>query len=404
MSALSSLRYGSKWLLLALVVGVLAGSASAFFLHALDWVTRLREQHGWLLWLLPALGFLVSLLYLKLGATIEAGNHLLIEEIHDPKQVLPLRMAPFILLATLASHLGGASVGREGTAVQMGGALADQLTRMFRLNPFDRRTLLMAGIAAGFASVFGTPVAGAIFALEVLAIGRLEHQALFACLTAALAGNTVAQLWQVQHEHYPLAASLPGWDLHSLGATLVAGLAFGLAGRLFIYGHHRLTRLMSRIQYPPLRPLLGGSLIVLVIWLTDAQAYLGLGLHGLAAAFEQPVASWDWLAKLTATVAALGSGFKGGEVTPLFYIGASLGNALAPWLQLPFTLLAAMGLVAVFAGAANTPIACSLLAFELFDPHTASFASLACVVSYLASGQRGIYPSQKPALKLGHQR
>lgn len=393
------LGYCGKWLGLALLVAVLAGTASALFLHALAQITSLRQHDPRLLWLLPGLGFGVGWLYLKLGRQVEAGNALLIDEIHDPKTVLPLRMAPLILLATLASHLGGASVGREGTAVQMGGALADQLTRLFRLDGPDRRLLLMAGIAAGFASVFGTPVAGAIFALEVLAVGRLQHDALFACLIAALAANWVGHCWGIQHDHYLLPAA-PDWNLTHLLATLIAGLVFGLAGRLFVTSHHLVSRQMRRIPYPPLRPFIGGSLIVAVVSLTGAYAYTGLGLDGISAAFQGPVASWDWFAKLTATVAALGSGFKGGEVTPLFYIGASLGNALAPWLDLPVGLLAAMGFVAVFAGAANTPIACSLMAFELFDAQTAAYASLAAVVSYLFSGHSGIYPTQKTAHKV----
>ncbi|MEN9378283.1 MAG: hypothetical protein RL710_3440, partial [Pseudomonadota bacterium] len=168
------LAYTGRWLVLATLVGLLSGSASALFLLALDAATGYRESHRWIVWLLPVAGFLVGWVYLKIGQGVEAGNNLLIDEIHDPQKVVPLRMAPLILLSTVISHLFGASVGREGTAVQMGGALADQLTGLFRLRKEDRRILLMAGIAAGFASVFGTPLAGAVFALEVLAIGRLR--------------------------------------------------------------------------------------------------------------------------------------------------------------------------------------------------------------------------------------
>jgi H+/Cl- antiporter ClcA len=183
-----------KWLLIAAAVAILAGTASAAFLFALDWATRTRLAHAWLIWLLPVAGFAVGWLYLRYGSAVEGGANLLIDEIHDPKNH-PLRMAPLVLGATVVSHLFGASVGREGTAVQMGGALADQLTRLFRLDQDDRRIILMAGISAGFASVFGTPLAGALFGLEVLAIGRLRYEAMLPCLLAAVIADQVGLLW-----------------------------------------------------------------------------------------------------------------------------------------------------------------------------------------------------------------
>ena len=175
-------RYMARWLPLALLVGAMAGTASAWFLFALDWATATRLAHRWLILAMPLMGFAVGWVYLRYGRSVEAGNNLLIEEIHSPQKRVPLRMAPLVLLGTVASHLVGASVGREGTAVQMGGSLADQLNRVFRFDPAQRRILLMTGLSAGFASVFGVPLAGAIFGLEVLAIGRLRYDALFPCL------------------------------------------------------------------------------------------------------------------------------------------------------------------------------------------------------------------------------
>jgi H+/Cl- antiporter ClcA len=395
---LQLLPYVAKWLLLALAVGALAGTASAAFLFALDWATNTRAAHRWLLWLLPLAGFAVGWVYLRFGKEVEAGNNLLIDEIHDPKKIIPLRMAPLVLGGTVVSHLFGASVGREGTAVQMGGALADQLTRLFRLEAPDRRIVLMAGISAGFAAVFGTPLAGAVFGLEVLAIGRMRTNGLLACLAAAVAGDQVCLLWGVHHAHYAIPA-VPPLATWPLAAVAAAGAAFGLAGKLFAAGTHAFGGWMKRrIAYAPLRPLLGGIVVAGAGWFLAADRYLGLGIPTIQAAFLQPLPSWDFAGKMAFTVASLGSGFKGGEVTPLFYIGATLGNALAPLLHLPFPLLAGIGFVAVFAGAANTPIASTLMAIELFGAEIGVYAALGCVVSYLFSGHTGIYRSQRVGL------
>ena len=394
-SKLDLLRYVAKWVVLATLVAALAGSASALFLFCLDWATQTREANRWLIWGLPVAGFMVGWVYLKFGQHVEAGNNLLIDEIHDPQKVVTLRMAPFVLVSTVVSHLFGASVGREGTAVQMGGALADQLTHIFKLNTADRRMVLMAGISAGFASVFGTPLAGALFALEVLAIGRIRLDALLPCVIAAVVADQVGLMWGVQHTHYEVGW-VPPITVWLLVAMVVAGAVFGLTGKLFADGTHALSGVMKKhIAYAPLRPLLGGAVIAAVVMWGSFDRYIGLGIPVMVEAFAHPLAPTDFLGKMAFTIASLGSGFKGGEVTPLFYIGATLGNALAPLLDAPFALLAAVGFVAVFAGAANTPIASTLMAMELFGAETGVFAALACVMSYVCSGHSGIYRAQR---------
>lgn len=387
----------AKLLLLSCVVALLAGTASAFFLHSLVWATAMRDSHRYLLCLLPLAGFVVGWVYLRYGSRVEAGNNLLIDEIHDPTRIVPLRMVPLVLWGTVMSHLFGASVGREGTAVQMGGALADQLTHLLKLGNADRRILLMCGIAAGFASVFGTPLAGAVFALEVLAIGRMRYDALFPCLLAAIVADQVGLAWGVLHTHYAIQfiPAISGWTLL---ATLVAGALFGLTGKLFADSTHALSaRIKHLVKYPPLRPLLGGLLLLVIVWPTGADRYIGLGIPVIVDAFQQPLAPYDFAAKLGLTVLSLASGFKGGEVTPLFFIGATLGNALSPLLHLPFSLLAGLGFVAVFAGAANTPLASTIMAMELFGSEVGIYAALACVASYYFSGHSGIYRSQRIA-------
>ncbi|GAB7127875.1 voltage-gated chloride channel family protein [Silvimonas sp. JCM 19000] len=394
------LTYLARWLPVALVVGALAGTASALFLFALDWATHTRLQHRWLILCMPLMGFAVSWVYGRVGRNVEAGNNLLIEEIHSPQNRIPLRMAPLVLLGTVASHLVGASVGREGTAVQMGGSLADQISRVIPFMPAQRRILLMAGLSAGFASVFGVPLAGAIFGLEVLAIGRLRYDALFPCLVAAIAGDQICLLWGVHHTVYPVNV-FPAPTAWGLTATLIAGALFGAVGMLFARSTNMLGAwLKARISYAPLRALLGGVVLAAVAWgWLGADRYLGLGVPVIVQAFTQPVPGYDFIAKLVFTVTSLASGFKGGEVTPLFYIGATLGNALAPLLHMPIALMAAIGLVAVFAGAANVPIASGIMAMELFGAEIGVYAAVACSVAWLFSGHTGIYKAQRTGHK-----
>jgi H+/Cl- antiporter ClcA len=384
-----------KWLSISVTIGILTGTSSAALLATLDWATGWREAHSWLLLLLPLGGLLSGLIYYYLGKSVESGNNLLLEEIHEPKQIIPWQMAPLVLVGTTIAHLFGASVGREGTAVQMGVAIVDRLTPLFRLANADRRIVLMAGISGGFAGVFGTPLAGMVFGLEVLTVGRFRHDGIFPCLMAAIIGDRITLAWGLHHQVYrvPIVPPLTIWGTLT---AIVAGMAFGLAARVFATLSHQISDYFkTKISYPPLRPLIGGGLIAIAIQLVGTTKYIGLGIPTIVSAFQTQVAPWDFLAKIGFTTLSLGSGFKGGEVTPLFYIGATLGSAISAILPLPTSLLAGMGFVGVFAGAANTPLAGTLIAIELFGSSVGSYAGIACVVSYLCSGHTGIYRAQQ---------
>ena len=384
-----------KWFFIAGIVGILSGTASAGFLASLEWVTAWRENHIWIIALLPLAGLLIGWLYYRFGKEVEHGNNLLIDEVHSPQSVVPFRMTPLILFSTLASHLFGGSVGREGTAVQMGGSLADQLTAPFRLNNGDRRILLMAGISAGFASVFGTPLAGAVFGFEVLTIGKLRYDAIFPCFIAAIIGNKVTLAWGIHHENYGISF-IPEISIKGLVLTILAGAIFGIVGMLFANTTHKIDHIFKKIiSYPPLRPCIGGALVALSVWIIGTTKYIGLGTSVITDAFNGQSHTWDFVGKLAFTSLTLGSGLKGGEVTPLFFIGATLGNALSYIISLPPPLLTGLGSVAVFAGAANTPLSSILLALELFGSPIGIYASVACVVSYLFSSHAGIYRAQR---------
>jgi H+/Cl- antiporter ClcA len=390
-----------KWFLISLAVAGLAGTAIAGFDLVLDWLSTWRETHLWIIALLPLCGFFAGWIYHVYGKSVERGSDLLIDEIHTPSIQIPLRMATLILLGTWLTHLFGGSAGREGTAVQLGGALADRLTKPLRLKPNERPILLMAGMSAGFAAVFGTPLAGAVFGLEVLALGGLRYNAIFPCFVAALAADQVTRAWGVTHETYQIAL-IPHMTFSNLVYAIFAGAVFGIVGMLFAKTHHMITHVFrTKIFYAPLRPFVGGIIVATAVWILGTTRYIGLGLETISESFSGHVGPFDFMAKLLFTAMTLGSGFKGGEVTPLFFIGSTLGNTLSSILPLPSALLAGMGFVGVFAGAGNVPLACTILALEVFGPQVGVYAGVACVASFVFSGHAGIYSSQRPGFNKG---
>lgn len=389
-----SLLYLLKWVLICLVLGAVAGSVSAFFLLSLEWATNWRESHLWIIALLPVGGFIIGISYHLFGNSVVKGNNLLLEEFHTPKKVIPFRMVPLVLFGTILTHFFGGSAGREGTAVQIGGAIADRFTKVLKLSKRDRKIVLIAGISAGFASVFGTPLAGGIFALEVLVLGRIRLDAIIPSFMAAIFANYFCEIWNVSHTHYNITI-IPEMTPINLMWSLLAGIIFGLVAMLFSKSTHFWSNLFNKhIKYPPLRPVIGGAILAVAIYFMGTTKYIGLGIPTIVDAFDINLNSYDFLLKVLFTSFTLGAGFKGGEVTPLFFIGATLGNVLIWFIPLPMGLLAGMGFVAVFAGATNTPIACTIMGIELFGIESGVFIALACSTAYLFSGHSGVYSSQ----------
>ena len=394
----STIVSGVKWLAIYLIVGGIVGSATAFFLQSLDYVTLLRTNHIWVVYFLPMAGLLIGLLYYYYGDAANKGNNLLIEthqslENGETPKPIPFKMAPLVFMSTLLTHIAGGSAGREGTAVQMGGAIADQFTGFFKLNTADRKTILIIGISSGFAAVFGTPLAGAIFAIEILSIKKIKINQVFASLFVAYIAHYSCLAWQVKHTIYSIP-SIPTITLTTLAWAIIAGIIFGLTALAFTSTGKLFENIFNKIKFAPLRPFIGGIIIALFIVVFNSTKFIGLGIPSIQDAFINNAGQFDFAIKLILTSFTLSAGLKGGEVTPLFFIGATLGNLLIWFIPLPMALLAGMGFVAVFSGATNCAIASIVLGLELFGMQAGVYVGLASVAAYFTSGPNGIYSAQ----------
>jgi H+/Cl- antiporter ClcA len=381
------------------LIGVIAGFGSAGFLHSLDWATRTRLAHPWLLYLLPVAGLAMGAAYHYGGGRSAHGMGLVFDEIHDPLTHLPARLAPMIFVAAVATHLFGGSAGREGVAVLVTAGLADQIPRALRVAPRTRHSLLPVAIAAAFGAVFGTPIAGAVFGLEVPRASRVRTGAMLVpCLVASLIGDRVTRVLGIHHARYPV---FPVWsmELGRLGRVAVFGALCGLVALTYVLLVETIKRLAARaVAWPPLRPVAGGAVLIGLVAIAG-RSYLGLsvGLGDVAlAGATVGAAVFAW--KLLFTAVTLGSGFQGGEVTPLFVMGATFGGAFGHLLGLPTPVAAAIGFTTVFAAATNTPIACTLLAVELFGGQILPFAAVASAIAVVVSTHRSIYAAQRPSM------
>ena len=386
------IRALAKWLALAAVIGALCGVIGSAFHIGVHHAAELRGAHPWLLWCLPRLGLVIVGFY-KLTKTEGQGTNDIIDEVSQGKG-LSLWLLPAIFLGTVLTHLGGGSAGREGAALQMGGTIGYHTGRLFRLDDRDMRTATMAGMAAFFSALFGTPLAATVFAMAVISIGVMYHAAFIPCLTASLMAFGVSLVMGVEPTRFTV--DMPALGVGLLLRVAVLAVLCALVSVLFCRTiHFAEHQMQKRIPNPWVRVAFGGVAIVALTYLCGTADYNGAGMGVITAAVEQGTARPEaFLLKLLFTAVTLSAGFKGGEVVPSFFVGAAFGCVAGPLLGIPAGFAAALGLIGVFCGATNCPIASIFLAVELFGDGGLLYFALVCGVSYMLSGYNGLYSSQ----------
>ncbi len=391
------LRVGLKWIGFGALAGIAVGGISALFARAIVLATAFRKAHAAIVFLLPLAGLFIVWFYHRLGARKPRGTNLVLEAIRKGERV-PVRMAPLIIVSTVLTHLFGGSAGREGAALQVGGSLGNGLGRLLHFQAADRRRTIMCGMSAAFSALFGTPLAATMLSMEISTVGVMYYSALVPCAVAALTAHFVAQRIHPGSETM-LLSEVPEFTVRAALCTLLLALACAVVSILFATAMHRSKKLLgTRLQNDYLRAAVSGVLIVALTLLVGDQTYNGTGSDFIAGCIEDPartVPVYAFLLKILFTSITLGGGFQGGEIVPSLFIGASFGHAVGTLTGMDPALSSAIGMACVFCGVTNCPVASLLIAFELFGFEASSYFILAIAITYLFSGNYGIYAAQR---------
>lgn len=379
----------------AVLTGIVLGFVGTAFYYGMQFVTDTRLQHPWLIFLLPGAGAAIVGLYHLLHDEKDTGTNLVLSAIHS-NQNIPLRMAPLIFIATLLTHLFGGSAGREGAALQLGGSIGNSLGKLFRFDEKDQHIMIMCGMSAAFSALFGTPLAAAIFSMEVVSVGIMHYSALVPCVIASLIAHGIATACGIAPEIFPIA-SIPAFSPKTAIIIGVFAVLCALVSILFCTILHNAERLYKKFfQNPYIRAVVGGCIVIVLTLLVGDQTYNGTGMSVIAGCMEgNAVFPLAFLLKMLFTAATLGAGYKGGEIVPTLFIGATFGSFFATITGCSVPLCAAVGMGAVFCGVTNSPITSLLICFELFGFEGMPYFLIAIALSYMLSGYYGLYSSQK---------
>lgn len=394
-SGLFSVKKLVKWLVISTGIGLIVGTVSSLFGHALAFVNDFRAQYPLIVLALPFAGLIIVFLYRFFKNTDDKGTNMVISSIHSSTDI-PFKMVPLIFISTVITHLCGGSAGREGAAIQLGGSIANRLGKVIRLNENDQHIIIMCGMSAGFSALFGTPMAAAIFSLEVISIGIMHYSALVPCVTAAMIAHFVAAFLKVPPETFPVAGVPQMTPAIFFKLVLFAALVGGIS-ILFCIVLHTVEHLYKRyLKNTYIRIFAGGCIIILLSVVLQTHFYLGSGIGIIGHIFHTGTANWyTFLLKILFTALTLGAGFKGGEIIPSFCIGAAFGCAVASLFGLPAALVAACGMVGLFCGVTNCPLTSLLISFELFGFEGMPYYLTTVAVSYMLSGYYGLFRAQK---------
>ena len=380
-----------KWIVVGGLVGGVGGVVGALFHLGVNYATSVRLAHPWVLYLLPLGGLVIAGLY-RLCKLEGKGTNAVIESVHFGSDV-PVLLVPLIFVSTVITHLCGGSAGREGAALQIGGGIGYRTGRLLHLGEKDLPLATLCGMSGVFSALFGTPLTATVFALEVISVGVLYYAGLVPCITAAMTGYLISLLLGVPPTRFTVA--MPALDAWTMLLVLVLAILCALVSILFCRGLHITEHLAARlVKNSYLRAAAGGVVIIALTLLLGTTDYNGAGMDVIQRALNGQANGWAWLLKLLFTAITIGCGFKGGEVVPSFFVGAAFGCWVGTLLGLPPAFAAAIGLVAVFCGAVNCPIASVVLSVEMFGAEGMLYFAMACAISYVLSGYCGLYSSQ----------
>lgn len=389
----------AKWILFGVFIGAIVGSLTTILLKVNDFLGDIRMENDWLIYLLPLAGLVIGFIYMKYGKSngsdCAKANNLVIEGVQEKATILK-RMGPMVYICTFITVLFGGSTGREGAAIQMGGSVAETVNQKLKVDRMDKKAILMSGISAGFGAAFGTPIAGTIFGMEMISIGKMKYQSLVLCFVSSFTGHYVSsEIWGLKHEEFVIK-STPELSMITFAKIILLSVIFGLLALLYCQLRHGIQRITEKIfnNNHIKRAFVGGVIIIVLMLIVGSREYNGRSLELLEQSFDEDVPVFSFMAKLVFTAVTMGTGFVGGEAIPLFTIGATFGNVVSDMVGLPMSFLAAVGLTAVFCGGSNTPIAAFILGVEMFNGKGIEFLFVACIISYIISGHHGLWPSQ----------